>query len=110
MSSLKKPTRCFSLEQEKYVANLLNGSVQPASGSTPFAKGDVITDDWLIECKTTTKSKSSFSIKKEWIDKNFIERVEMLKPYSAIAFQFEPNGTNYFVVDEETFKKGWKMS
>lgn len=98
-------TRKFSTEQEKYVANLLNGSVQPSSGSTPFAKGDVITDDWLIECKTTTKPKSSFSIKKEWIDKNFIERVEMLKPYSAIAFQFEPNGTNYFVVDEETFKK-----
>ena len=31
----------------------------------------------------------------------------MLKPYSAIAFQFEPNGTNYFVIDEQTFKKGW---
>ena len=66
-------TRKFSTEQEKYVANLLNGSVQPSSGSTPFAKGDVITDDWLIECKTTTKPKSSFSIKKEWIDNNFIE-------------------------------------
>ena len=68
-------TRKFSTEQEKYVAKLLNGSVQPSSGSTPFAKGDVITDDWLIECKTTTKPKSSFSIKKEWIDKNFINHV-----------------------------------
>ena len=103
-------TRKFSSKQEQYIAELLDGKQQSNSGATAYNKGDVITDDWLIECKTTTKPKSSFSIKKEWIDKNFIERVEMLKPYSAIAFQFEPNGTNYFVVDEETFKKGWKMS
>ena len=103
-------TRKFSSKQEQYIAELLEGKQQSNSGATAYNKGDVITDDWLIECKTTTKPKSSFSIKKEWIDKNFIERVEMLKPYSAIAFQFEPDGTNYFVVDEETFKKGWKMS
>ena len=102
-------TRKFSSKQEQYIAELLDGKQQSNSGATAYNKGDVITDDWLIECKTTTKPKSSFSIKKEWIDKNFIERVEMLKPYSAIAFQFEPNGTNYFVVDEETFKKGWKI-
>lgn len=102
-------TRKFSSKQEQYIAELLSGRQQSNSGATAFNKGDVITDDWLIECKTTTKPKSSFSIKKEWIDKNFIERVEMLKPYSAIAFQFKPNGTNYFVVDEETFKKGWVM-
>ena len=98
-------TRKFSSKQEQYIAELLGGKQQSNSGATAYNKGDVITDDWLIECKTTTKPKSSFSIKREWIDKNFIERVEMLKPYSAIAFQFEPNGTNYFVVDEETFKK-----
>ena len=103
-------TRKFSSKQEQYIAELLGGRQHSNSGATAYNKGDVITDDWLIECKTTTKPKSSFSIKKEWIDKNFIERVEMLKPYSAIAFQFEPNGTNYFVVDEETFKKGWVMT
>ena len=88
-------TRKFSSKQEQYIAELLDGKQQSNSGATAYNKGDVITDDWLIECKTTTKPKSSFSIKKEWIDKNFVERVEMLKPYSAIAFQFEPNGTNY---------------
>lgn len=98
-------TRKFSSKQEKYIAELLGGKQQANSGATGFAKGDVITDNWLIECKTTTKPKSSFSIKKEWIDKNYIERVEMLKSYSAIAFQYEPDGTNYFVVDEATFKK-----
>lgn len=84
---------------------MLGGKQQANSGATGFAKGDVVTDNWLIECKTTTKPKSSFAIKKDWIDKNYIERVEMLKPYSAIAFQYEPDGTNYFVVDESTFKK-----
>lgn len=102
-------TRKFSSKQEQYIAELLDGKQQSNSGATAYNKGDVITDDWLIECKTTTKPKSSFSIKKEWIDKNFVERVEMLKPYSAIAFQFEPNGTNYFVIDEKTFTKGWKI-
>lgn len=100
-----KPTRYYSSKQEKYVADLLDGHKQASSGSTPYNKGDVITDNWLFECKTTTKPKTSFSIKKDWIDKNFIERVEMGKPYSAIVYQYEEDGTNYFVLDEATFKK-----
>ena len=101
----KECTRYFSNKQEEYIANLLNCKRQCSSGSTPFAKGDVIADNWLFECKTTTKPKTSFSIKKDWIDKNFIERVEMGKPYSAIVYQYEEGGTNYFVLDETTFKK-----
>ena len=101
----KECTRYFSNKQEEYIANLLNCKRQCGSGSTPFAKGDVIADNWLFECKTTTKPKTSFSIKKDWIDKNFIERVEMGKPYSAIVYQYEEGGTNYFVLDETTFKK-----
>ena len=26
-------------------------------------------------------------------------------PYSALVFQFEEDGTNYFVLDEKTFRK-----
>lgn len=103
-----KPTRYYSSKQEQYIAELLGGTQCPNSGATGFKKGDVVTNEWLIECKTTTKPKTSFSIKKEWIDKNNIERVEMLKPYSAIAFQFEECGTNYFVIDEKTFKYLWE--
>ena len=29
----------------------------------------------------------------------------MGKPYSAIVYQYEEDGTNYFVLDETTFKK-----
>ena len=102
---MTKPTRYYSNKQEEYVANLLGGKKVPNSGATSFAKGDLVTDNWLFECKTTTKPKTSFSIKKDWIDKNFIERVEMGKPYSAIVHQYEEDGTNYFVLDETTFKK-----
>ena len=105
MTTNKNSTRYYSSKQEEYVANLLGGKKVSNSGATNFAKGDLVTDNWLFECKTTTKPKTSFSIKKDWIDKNFIERVEMGKPYSAIVYQYEEDGTNYFVLDETTFKK-----
>ena len=67
---------------------------------------DVITDDWLIECKTTTAtSKASFSIKKEWLEKNKEEAFAMNKSYNALAFSFGENELNYYVIDEKTFKR-----
>ena len=102
----KGTTRYFSSKQEQYVAKLLGGTKVPNSGAIRCAGGDVRVDnDWLIECKTTMKPKESFSIKKEWIEKNERERMDLQIPYSAIVFQFEEGGTNYFVVDEKTFKK-----
>ena len=99
-----RPTRFYSSKQEDYVASIVGGRTTANSGAARFNAGDVVTDDWLFECKTTTKPKQSFSIKKEWIEKNERERMDLQKPYSALVFQFEENGTNYFVVDEKTFK------
>lgn len=61
----KEPTRTFSKKQENKVANKFNGEVQLNSGATPFLKGDVLLDNWLIECKTKTTESKSMSIKKE---------------------------------------------
>ena len=47
----------------------------------------------------------SFSIKKEWLTKNNLERMQLGKPYCALAFQFAPNTPNYYVIDEKLFKK-----
>lgn len=105
MAKNKSATRYFSDKQEQYVANLLGGHTVSGSGSPHFCGGDVIAGDWLIECKTSMKPKESFSIKKEWIEKNERERMDLQIPYSALVFQFEENGTNYFVLDEKTFKK-----
>ena len=53
----------------------------------------------LIECKTTLSPKTSFSIKKEWIEKNKQERFSQRIENSCIAFNFEPDGENYYVID-----------
>ena len=98
-------TRKFSKKQEKHVAKQLGGRVQPNSGATPFLKGDVTTQDWLIECKTQLTSKQSITIKKEWLDKLEEERLAMRKPNMTLAFNFGPNEDIYYIVNEKTIKE-----
>lgn len=97
-------TRFYSNAQESYIANLLQAKRTSNSGAARFNCGDVITDDFLIECKCPMSPKQSFSLKKDWFEKNERERMDAQLPYSAVVFQFEPNGENYFVVNERTFK------
>lgn len=49
--AMKKPipTRAASRRQENKVAKLLGGKVQPNSGATDYYKGDVTTDEMLLE-------------------------------------------------------------
>lgn len=100
----KGTSRYFSSKQEEYIATLLDGRTTANSGAAHHTAGDVVTDDWLIECKTSMKPKESFAIKKDWIIKNERERMDLQKPYSSLVFQFEPDGENYFIVNEKTFK------
>lgn len=97
-------TRKYSNKQEKQIAKTFNGSKQINSGATTWYKGDVATDYILFEAKTTTKEKTSFSIKEEWLRKNEKERFAMRKEYGVIAFNYKPNGTNYYVVNEKFIK------
>lgn len=101
---MKKPTKYYSNNQEKQVARNLNGKKQPNSGATNFRKGDVELKYFLLDCKTVTAPKKSVSIKKEWIDKIRQEAFAMGKSSSAICFNFEPNGKNFYIIDEGTFK------
>ena len=102
------PTRWYSSHQEKKVARELGGKQVANSGAAKFVAGDVVLDQWLIECKTTTKEQKTFSIKKEWLDKNKKEAFEIGKPYSALAFDFG-SGDNYYIIDEKIFKKVIEM-
>lgn len=95
-----KPTRFYSKKQEDAVAEAIGGTRNLNSGATPFIKGDCVTDQWLIECKTKTKSSDSMSIKKSWIEKNKQEALFMGKKYSAVAFNFGPDEPNHYVIDE----------
>jgi hypothetical protein len=62
-------------EQERAVGRAVGGKVQPGSGSSMYAKGDVLQrstnahdlDRFLIECKQTIHA--SLSVKGEWLSK-----------------------------------------
>lgn len=81
-------TRDYSSKQEKVVAEYLQGKQQPNSGATGFAKGDVIANNTVIECKTKTKEAAAHSIKKEWIHTLKKECISMGYMYWAIVFDF----------------------
>ena len=97
------PTRYYSSRQEKAVCSATKSKQTSNSGATPFQKGDVLTDKFLLECKTQTKNKDSFTLRKEWFTKNDREALFMGKPYSAVVFNFGPDEKNYYIIDEYLF-------
>ena len=104
MTTNKRCTRYYSCRQEKAIAKAIGGKTVANSGATPFHLGDVRTDQFLIEAKTVTKEQKSFTIKREWLDKNEEERFAMHKDYSALAFNFGDD-ENYYVISEKLFVK-----
>lgn len=98
-----KTTRKCSDFHEKRVAKNLGGLVVSGSGSGKFSKGDVHTEDWIIECKNSMLPKETMTIHKEWFVKNEEYRAQMLKSYAAVCFSFG-DGKNYYAMDEKTFK------
>lgn len=101
----KKPTRYFSKKQEDTIAKQLGGRRVANSGATMFQKGDIITDNFLLEAKTKTTSSKSISIKKDWLIKNKREALSMSKPYNALVFNFGPDDDNYYIIDELLFQE-----
>lgn len=99
----KLSTRYFSSIQENYVAKKFNARLASNSGGGKFDKGDVLLDNpsFLFECKTCVKDKDSFSIKKEWLEKNKEESFAKRKDNSCIVFNFGPNRENYYVISEK---------
>lgn len=102
----KKPTRHYSDMQEKAVAKAIGGKQTPNSGATPFVKGDVVTKQWLIECKTKCSTKQkTITVHKEWFDKNLAESIYMKKDYSAVVFNFGPREPNIYCIEEGLFQR-----
>lgn len=98
-------TRYYSKRQETKVSKVVGGKRTANSGATAFQKGDVITNDWLIECKTKIKDCSSFTIKEEWLLKNEEEAFAMGKNNSALCFDFGANtNKRYYVISERLFE------
>lgn len=101
----KNSTRYYSSKQEKHIAKSMNGNCVANSGATLFSKGDVKSDNWLFEAKTCMKEQSSFSIKKEWLDKLKSEAFAMNKYYYSLVFNFGDNTENYYIINERTMKE-----
>lgn len=100
-----KPTRFFSDKQEKSIVKAIGGKQTKNSGATLHEKGDVIFADWIFEAKTKTKDSDSITVKKEWFDQNLKESYRMSKEHSAVVISFGPGQTNYYIIDENTFKE-----
>lgn len=99
-------TRYFSDQHEKSVCYALGGKQVSNSGAGKFEKGDVIVGNasMLVECKTTMTDKASISIKKDWLVKNKEEAFRNRLSNSCLCFNFEPNGDNYYVINEKLMK------
>lgn len=100
----KDATRFASGIQENRIAKKFNGKVSSNSGASAFSGGDVYVEDasLCIECKTCMKPAKSFSIKKDWIEKNkqeaFVHRFEN----NCIAFNFNyEDKKDYYVIDDK---------
>lgn len=103
MESKKK----LAIIQEKRVAKMLKFRRQANSGSTPFAKGDVVGGRFLIECKTHVSNVRGYRVEKSTIDKMREEAFGMglSKSDSVLCFNFEPDGENFYVLSERLFKE-----
>ena len=100
---MNKPTRYYSKQQEKKIAKAVGGKRQANSGATAFQKGDVITDQFLIEAKTKTTDCKSFTIKEDWLLKNEEEAFAMGRE-SALCFDFGPSANKrYYIISERLF-------
>lgn len=101
----RNPGKDYSAAQERDIAKLLGGKVQSNSGGTRFGGGDVHTENFFIEAKTPTKPQTSFSVKKEWLEKMHEQAFEQGLPCSALAFRFEPDGEDYFVISSRLMRE-----
>lgn len=103
----KEATRFWSSRQEQRVAKLYDGVQSKNSGAGQFSAGDVKLkkQSVLIECKTATSPKESFSIKKAWIEKAKAEAFSQRFRESVVCFNFgATDHDNYFILDEKQFE------
>lgn len=76
---MEHPTKYYSSIQEKAVADALGWKTVSASGSRPGHPGDVISDEWLVECKTHVKQQNKITFKLDVWDKLVIEATSVFK-------------------------------
>lgn len=81
-------TRDFSKKQETLVCNYLGADLTPNSGATGTKKGDMLTENTIIECKTKTKKGVNHTIREDWVNTLKRECISMGKSNWSIVFDF----------------------
>jgi hypothetical protein len=84
--------------------SLFHGKLRPRSGGLWFAPGDVSTEEFLIDCKTTDKK--SYSITEKTWDKIHTEALKCRK-LPCLSIQLS-NGTEVVVLDKNDFLSFFK--
>ena len=99
-------TRFYSAQQEEEVAKVINGTRQSNSGAGHFNKGDVINRNAsiLVECKCSTSNKDSFSVKKEWFEKNKQESFGVRTSNQCVAFNFGPDSESLYIINKKLMR------
>ena len=79
-----KTNKELSVDQEHFVAYYLGGRRTKASGAAKHDPGDVVAEDWLVECKLTRAK--TISVKKNDWDKIRDECHTGRSPLMALRF------------------------
>lgn len=93
---LNEGTKTKANKQEKKLAKDIGARLTPNSGATSFAKGDMYTDEYLVESKAT--GNASFILKKEVLEK--IER-EAIQEGKIPLLIIELQERRYYVYREQ---------
>jgi hypothetical protein len=93
-----------SQKQERRVAKFVGGEVQPNSGGTLFGGGDVLTDEFFIECKTKEKPGQSISVKREWLNKASSQSYQQRRDRWAVAISYDTE-SDFYIISARQFKE-----
>lgn len=100
-------TRYKSNQQEKRLAKNMGGRQVIGSGSTPFLKGDVTTDNLFIEAKTKMEPSKSIKVNKEWLEKAKEQAYSSRKEDYTVAISFG-DGKDYYIVEDRLMEDLYK--
>jgi len=74
---------------------------QANSGATWHSKGDIITEEFLMECKergtVNARGEKTITIPKEWLTKQEREAMQENKPYWLLPFHYKGDDTIYVI-------------
>lgn len=101
--SMMAESKKVSIAQEDRISKIFNGKRTSQSGGGKWRKGDVLAEDFLVECKTTLTAKNSYSVSKSVLEKADEERRQMGKQFYALAFTFGGD-EDFFVLNAKAMR------